>query len=60
MTVFTPVDGTRSMDFHANDVGYVSGIAPPYIEQTASDEMVLRFFAAPLLGISLSQRTRYL
>src|ERR1700733_11008188 len=32
MTVFYPVDNARTMDFNANDVGYVPSNAPHYIE----------------------------
>ena len=34
MTVFFPVDNARTMDFNANDVGFVPSNAPAYIENT--------------------------
>ena len=34
MTVFLPVDNARTMDFNANDVGYVPAVAGHYIENT--------------------------
>jgi oxalate decarboxylase len=47
MTVFFPVDNARTMDFHANDVGYVPSNAPHYFENTGdTDLVVLELFAA--------------
>ncbi len=61
MTVLMPVDSARTRGFHAKDVGYVSGIAPQYIENTGNDDLLFEIFAAPqLLDISLSQWIRYL
>ncbi len=41
MTVFFPVDNARTMDFNANDVGYVPASAPHYIENTGDTDLVL-------------------
>jgi oxalate decarboxylase len=41
MTVFFPVDNARTMDFNANDVGYVPSSAPHYIENTGDTDLVL-------------------
>ena len=62
MTVFMPVDNARTMDFHAKDVGFVPRVAPHYIENTGSDDLVfLEMFAAPeLLDVSLNQWIRHL
>jgi oxalate decarboxylase len=47
MTVFFPVDNARTMDFNANDVGYVPSNAPHYIENTGRTDLVfLETFAA--------------
>ena len=40
MTVFFPVDNARTMDFNANDVGYVPSNAPHYIENTGDTDLV--------------------
>jgi oxalate decarboxylase/phosphoglucose isomerase-like protein (cupin superfamily) len=34
MTVFSPVDNARTVDFSDNDVWYVPNNAPHYIENT--------------------------
>ncbi len=62
MTVFLPVDNARTMDFHAKDVGFVPIIAPHYIENTGTEDLVfLEMFAAPeLLDVSLNQWLRHL
>jgi oxalate decarboxylase len=41
MTVFFPVNNARTMDFNANDVGYVPSNAPHYIENTGDTDLVL-------------------
>ncbi len=41
MTVFSPVDNARTMDFNANDVGYVPSNAPHYMENTGDADLVL-------------------
>ena len=40
MTVFFPVDNARTMDFNANDVGYIPSNAPHYIENTGDTDLV--------------------
>ncbi len=48
MTVFKPGAKARTMDFHANDVGYVPALAGHYIENTGTEDMVfLEMFKAP-------------
>jgi oxalate decarboxylase len=60
MTVFFPVDNARTMDFSANDVGYVPSNAPHYVENTGdTDLMVLELFAADeFMDVSLNQWLR--
>jgi oxalate decarboxylase len=60
MTVFFPVDNARTMDFNANDVGYVPNNAPHYIENTSDTDLVfLETFAADkFLDVSLNQWLR--
>jgi hypothetical protein len=36
MIVLMPVDSALTMDFHAKDVGQVSGIAPKHMENTGN------------------------
>jgi len=57
MTVFYPVDNARTMDFSANDVGYVPSNAPHYVENTGdTDLVVLELFAADEFSdVSLNQ-----
>ncbi|HZC34613.1 MAG TPA: cupin domain-containing protein [Chthoniobacterales bacterium] len=40
MTVFFPYDNARTVDFNANDVGYVPSSAPHYIENTGDTDAV--------------------
>jgi oxalate decarboxylase len=60
MTVFFPVDNARTMDFNANDVGYVPANAPHYIENTGDTDLVLleTLPAAQFLDVSLNQWLR--
>lgn len=60
MTVFFPVDNARTMDFNANDVGYVPSDAPHYIENTGDTDLVfLEMFATEeLIDVSLNQWLR--
>lgn len=60
MTVFFPVDNAKTMDFNANDVGFVPNNAPHYIENTGDTDVVfLEMFAAPeFLDVSLNQWLR--
>ena len=47
MTVFFPVDNARTMDFNANDVGYIPAVAGHYIENTGDTDLVfLEMFAS--------------
>lgn len=48
MTVFKPGSKARTMDFHANDVGFVPALSGHYIENTGPDELLfLELFKAP-------------
>src|SRR5579863_2602768 len=48
MTVFTAVGNARTMDYNANDVGYVPYVPGHYIENTGDTDLVfLELFAAP-------------
>lgn len=60
MTVFFPYDNARTMDFNANDVGYVPSNAPHYIENTGDTELVfLETFASDhFADVSLNQWLR--
>src|SRR5258705_13646748 len=62
MTVFFPVDNARTMDFNANDVGYVPSNAPHYIENTGdTDLVILELFATDqFMDVSLNQWLRRL
>ena len=60
MTVFFPVDNARTVDFHANDVGYVPSNAGHYIENTGNTDVVfLEMFASDIFeDVSLNQWLR--
>jgi oxalate decarboxylase len=60
MTVFFPVDNARTMDFNANDVGYVPSNAPHYIENTGNTNLVFleTFASAEFMDVSLNQWLR--
>jgi oxalate decarboxylase len=62
MTVFFPVDNARTVDFHANDVGYVPSNAGHYIENTGDTDVVfLEMFASDTFrDVSLNQWLRRL
>jgi oxalate decarboxylase len=62
MTVFMPVDSARTMDFKANDVGYIPATAGHYIENTGDTDLVfLELFKAPqFLDFSLNNWLRHL
>lgn len=62
MTVFFPVDNARTMDFNANDVGYVPAVAGHYIENTGDTDLVfLETFASDLFSdVSLNNWLRRL
>jgi oxalate decarboxylase len=40
MTIFMPPNRARTMDFNANDVGYVTRVAGHYIENTGNTDLV--------------------
>jgi oxalate decarboxylase len=60
MTVFFPVDNARTVDFNANDVGYVPSNAPHYIENTGDTDLVFleTFASAEFMDMSLNQWLR--
>jgi oxalate decarboxylase len=60
MTVFFPVDNARTMDFNANDVGYVPSNAPHYIENTGDTDLVFleTLPSAEFADVSLNQWLR--
>jgi oxalate decarboxylase len=57
MTVVTTEAKARTMDFNANDVGYVPSMAGHSIENTGTEDLVfLEMFKAPrYMDISLNQ-----
>ena len=47
MTVFNAKQDAHTMDYNANDVGYVPAMAGHYIENTSTEDLVfLEMFAA--------------
>ncbi|GAA3748942.1 cupin domain-containing protein [Terriglobus aquaticus] len=62
MTVFNAKEAARTMDFHANDVGYVPSMAGHYIENTGTTDLVyLEMFATGKYSeVSLNQWLRAL
>jgi oxalate decarboxylase len=62
MTVFMPVDSARTMDFKANDVGFIPATAGHYIENTGDTDLVfLEMFKAPqFMDFSLNNWLRSL
>jgi len=62
MTVFFPVDNARTVDFSANDVGFVPSNSGHYIENTGdSDVVFLEMFAADTFqDVSLNNWLRHL
>ena len=40
MTVFAPSDRSRTMDFNANDVGFLPAMAGHYIENTGDEDLI--------------------
>ena len=62
MTVFNAKEDARTMDFRANDVGFVPAMAGHYIENTGTQDLVyLEMFAAPeFQDISLNNWLRSL
>jgi oxalate decarboxylase len=62
MTVFMPVGNARTMDYNANDVGFVPAVAGHYIENTGNTDLVfLEMFAAQeFQDVSLNNWLRHL
>jgi oxalate decarboxylase len=62
MTVFMPVGSARTMDFNANDVGFVPANAGHYVENTGDTALVFleMFKASEALDFSLNQWIRRL
>src|ERR1700677_1177768 len=60
MTVMFPVDNARTMDFNANDVGYVPSNGPHYIENTGNTDLVFLecLAAAHFIDVSVNQWLR--
>lgn len=60
MTVYFPVDNARTMDFNANDVGYVPSNAPHYIENTGDTDLVFleTLPGSVFMDVSLNQWLR--
>ena len=60
MTVFFPVDNAHTMDFNANDVGYVPSNAPHYIENTGDTDLVFleTLPSAEFTDVSMNQWLR--
>jgi len=56
MTVFMPVGDARTMDYRANDVGFVPAVAGHYIENTGDTDLVFleTFASAEFQDISLN------
>jgi oxalate decarboxylase len=61
MTVFTS-EGARTMDFNANDVGFVPAVAGHYIENTGNTDLVFleTFKASEYINFSLNNWLRRL
>jgi oxalate decarboxylase len=62
MTVFPGEEKARTMDFHPNDVGFVSSMAGHYIQNISDEDLVfLELFVAPeFQEISLNRWLRAL
>jgi oxalate decarboxylase len=62
MTVFFPADNARTMDYNANDVGFVPSNAPHYIENTGDTDLVFleTFASGEFMDVSLNQWIRHL
>jgi oxalate decarboxylase len=62
MTVFMPPERARTMDFNANDVGFVPAVAGHYIENTGDTDLVFLeiFKAGRFLDFSLNNWLRRL
>ena len=62
MTVFMPPGAARTMDFNANDVGYVPPVAGHYIENTGDTDLVFleMFKADQYMDFSMNNWIRHL
>jgi oxalate decarboxylase len=62
MTLSASSGKARSMNFHANDVGYVPAVAEHFIENTGSEDLVFLevFRSSYFTDISLNQWIRWL
>ena len=62
MTVFMPPDKARTMDFNANDVGFVPPVAGHYVENTGDTDLVFLelFRANEFLDFSMNNWLRRL
>jgi oxalate decarboxylase len=62
MTVFAPVGSARTMDFNANDVGFVPATAGHYIENSGDTDLVFleMFKSHEYLDVSLNNWIRHL
>jgi oxalate decarboxylase len=60
MTIVMPEGRARTMDFHANDVGFVPAVAGHYIENTGETDVVfLEMFKSPrFMDVSLNNWIR--
>jgi len=58
--VFMPVGQARTMDFNANDVGYVPAVAGHYVENTGDTDLVFLelFKATEVVDFSLNNWLR--
>jgi len=62
MTVFASAGQANTMDYKANDVGYVPGIAGHFIQNTGNDDLVMLnlFKTGEFVEFSLNQWLRHL
>jgi oxalate decarboxylase len=62
MTVFMPGGNARTMDFNANDVGFVPKVASHYIENTGDTDLITleMFKASQFMDVSLNDWLRRL
>jgi oxalate decarboxylase len=62
MTVFSPIGQARTMDYNANDVGYVPAQSGHYIENTGDMDLIFleTFAAARFQDVSLNNWLRHI
>jgi oxalate decarboxylase len=62
MTVFNSSEQSRTMDFNANDVGFVPAVAAQYIENTGETDLVFleMFVAVEFIDFSLNNWIRHM